>query len=361
MGEDFISSGKGLGVVGATLGVIVLGGFGGLGLLVFNSDEQVRDDPKDLIEANEKTMAYFKDKLKELDVEIAENKKLFDAQSGLQRLEKTKERVLQEKAELEAGVVSGGEAIEGLEKEWEDYKGQYRTNERARAVGETYPELKTLDGKTYTDLKITGVTPLALRMSSREKVGGIPFQVLPLEWQDRFQFDDGEAEKLKEKEIREREARGGEMKLFTAKTNLKKLKEALEQAQKDLREAQAGSRNYKNLARQLEGKAAGHLRAAESAMAAHERARALGNMSSHAGRAKKERGKAAQAKNDAAKAEREANRLDATMPGLKAKIDMLGKQIPLLEKTLPGLEEEIRKKLEEKEKEAEAEQGGENE
>ena len=58
------------------------------------------------------------------------------------------------------------------------------------------PELKTLSGDTYTKVKITNVDAVRMQIRHSGGIKGIPFEELPMDLQDRFQFDS------KEKEVR---------------------------------------------------------------------------------------------------------------------------------------------------------------
>jgi len=190
--NDVLTSGKGPGVIGMLLAVVVLAGFSGLGLMVLNSDSyeevplservttqlvQLDDLEADIGERREELEKYrtFQNELSK--------KPLFES-----RLARVDERVAALKAESEALIGD----IETVGTDWETYKANYRKNERARIRGVNY-DLSATHGEKFKKVKITGANPIEIRAMLSSGPRGIPYQELPEDLQDLLQFDEEEA------------------------------------------------------------------------------------------------------------------------------------------------------------------------
>jgi chromosome segregation ATPase len=90
---------------------------------------------------------------------------------------------------LRAKLASGTEALEAANKEFEDYKNQYREHVRKKAEGEKLEKLVTLGGETYENIIIRKVTPIGIQIRHTDGVKGIPYEDLPNDMQDYYQFD----------------------------------------------------------------------------------------------------------------------------------------------------------------------------
>lgn len=185
-----MSSGRGPGVIGMLMALLVIGGFGMLFLFAFDSEMQgkgvtiesiIRDQGKEIEEL-------------QLRVDL-ENKVL---ETGPQRLadnarwEELKRENLYGTAlvkSLTEGIDKAQEEYLAITKEWEDYKNEYRSYARSKGVGESLDELATKSGSVYKRVEIRDVTAVGIQIRHEDGQKRIPFEELPDAMQDRFQFD----------------------------------------------------------------------------------------------------------------------------------------------------------------------------
>lgn len=188
--SDLMSSGRGPGVIGMLMALVVIGGFGLLFMFAFDSEMQgkgvsiesiIRDQAKEIDETNHRI--------------VAEKKQL---ETGPQRLADNArwEELKRENLYRAANVKSLKEGIEKAQQDfiaittaWETYKNDYRTHARAKGVGETLDELTTKPGATYKRVEIRDVTAIGIQIRHEDGQKRIPFEELPDAMQDRFQFD----------------------------------------------------------------------------------------------------------------------------------------------------------------------------
>jgi len=196
-----MSSGKGPGVIGLLLALVVLGGFLLLGTLTLDDQFQgggrtitsVISNQEEEIESLQRDLEYSEGKLALL---VARKQTADD-------LGKAKVRVSRQQAlmaELGVKVAETDEEIIALEQAFEDYKTKYRAVVRDAAKGKSLDEFKTLDGEVYKQVSIREVNSVGMLISHRDGSKRIPYTNLPLEMQDLYQFD---AEEMKAKKAAE--------------------------------------------------------------------------------------------------------------------------------------------------------------
>ncbi len=78
----------------------------------------------------------------------------------------------------------------------------YRTRERERAVGETLESLTLIDGRTFTDVRISGVSDAGMQIRHADGVARIAASDLPRPWHDRFLWTEDERLALLSRERR---------------------------------------------------------------------------------------------------------------------------------------------------------------
>lgn len=185
-----MSSGRGPGVIGMLMALLVIGGFGVLFLFAFDSEMQGKGVT---IESIIRSQAKEIDELK---YQIDHGNKALSVSP--QRLEESArwDQLKRENLFGAASLKSLKEDLEksqeqyiGLNKSWEDYKNDYRAHVRSKAVGETFAELITKSGGTYKRVEIRTVTPIGIQIRHEDGQKRIAFEDLPDEMQDRFQFD----------------------------------------------------------------------------------------------------------------------------------------------------------------------------
>lgn len=188
--SDLMSSGRGPGVIGMIMALIVIGGFGVLFMFAFDSEMQgkgvtiesiIRDQAKEIDELN---------------YQITHGKKALESaprliEAAARQDELKRENIFRSASlkSLKEAFTGGQEQFIGTTKSWEDYKNEYRTHVRSKAVGETFAELITKTGSNYKRVEIRTVTPVGIQIRHEDGQKRIPFEELPEEMQDRFQFD----------------------------------------------------------------------------------------------------------------------------------------------------------------------------
>ena len=98
---------------------------------------------------------------------------------------KRKEELLEVRDEVRDAIIT-------TEREFADYRSEYRQEERIRAVGESLGTLTLRDGRDYRDASITKVTDVGLEIRHEHGFARIHAPDLGEKWQDRFQWDDEE-------------------------------------------------------------------------------------------------------------------------------------------------------------------------
>jgi hypothetical protein len=196
--SDLMSSGKGPGVIGLLLALVVLGGFLLLGTLTLDEQFQgggrtitsVISNQEEQIESLRRDLEYSEGKL----ASLVERKRIADD------LAKAKVGVSRQQAlvaELGVKVADTGEEITALKHAFEDYKTKYRTVVRDAAKGTALDEFETLDGEVYKQVSIREVNSVGMLISHRDGSKRIPYANLPREMQDLYQFDAEEMEAKK--------------------------------------------------------------------------------------------------------------------------------------------------------------------
>lgn len=197
MGTDLFTSSRGPGVIGTFMALFVLIGFGVLYILVFDESLQGGEQTiESVISTEAKTLDSLKSRIAASQERMKEAE-TFRKTVGLIEEESIRVGLLEKRhANLKAAAASARELVSATENDWESYKQAYRSSERSAAEGEKMEQLTTLSGTTYEKVKITDIDAVRMQIRHSNGITGIPFEELPADLQDRFQFDN------KEKEIR---------------------------------------------------------------------------------------------------------------------------------------------------------------
>lgn len=187
---EMMSSGRGPGVIGMVLALIVLIGFGVLFMFAFDEGFQgggqsiesvIRSQAGDI----ESTKAQI----------IQGNKTLalapgrLDAVKALSTAKLGNKELADRIVKLGADIESGKQEVVSREAAFDAYKDEYRAFVRGKAKGSTLPELKTLDGVLYKNVNIREVTAVGMQIRHDEGQKRIPFENLSEEMKDYYQFD----------------------------------------------------------------------------------------------------------------------------------------------------------------------------
>ena len=187
---ELMSSGRGPGVIGTLIALVVLGGFGVLSIFVFDEGlqggekkiEAVIRDQALLIESNRSAAEDYRKRIAKLDDLKSVGKQADEMKSKVENL-------AAKSAGLTAAKEEAAAAVAAATADWEKYKDEYRASEWAAAVGEDLGELKSLSGRVYSQVKIRKVDHTGMQITDATGPKAISSDELPLELQDRFQFD----------------------------------------------------------------------------------------------------------------------------------------------------------------------------
>ena len=139
-----MSSGRGPGVIGMLMALVVLGGFGSIYVFVFDKEmqgkgvtieSQIRDNA-DEIESLNVQIAHYRES-------IADGKKDADMGRKAEALTANVAAGAAKLTELQDVIAKTDAEISQIEKAHVDYRNQYRSLIRSKAVGETFPEVQT--------------------------------------------------------------------------------------------------------------------------------------------------------------------------------------------------------------------------
>jgi chromosome segregation ATPase len=187
---DLVSSGRGPGVIGTLIAVFVLVAFGALYTLVFDPNnlenhKKIEAVVRDLgleIDGKKTQIESYKKEVKLVAERKAQESELRELTA---RVEATAKRI----EEAEAEQAAAEEAAKAAEKEWEDYKEEYRTATWAKAKGRELGTLTLSDGTVYENTTIRKVDHAGMDVMCSSGPKNIKFELLPTDLQDELQFD----------------------------------------------------------------------------------------------------------------------------------------------------------------------------
>ena len=192
-----MSSGRGPGMIGMVLALIVLVGFGALFVLVFDESFQgggpslqsILKEQKADMESLNRRITYDKDRLaRSTDIRSA----------AAEFAEKSRENEEQKAtiAELQQTSDTLKSEIGAKEDAFEAYKDEYREYVRNAAVGEKMAALISTSGRIYKDVEIREVNSVGMQIRHQNGLKRIPYEELPEIMRDRFQFDEEQKQEL---------------------------------------------------------------------------------------------------------------------------------------------------------------------
>lgn len=185
-----MSSGRGPGVIGMVMALVVLLGFGLL--FTFAFDEGLQGGPQSIesviaqqardIASDQRSIDAGRVSLATIPTKIANTKEL-------SRLKHANESQRANCNQLVTSVASGQNDLIRNSEAFETYKNEYRTVTRSKAKGEAMDKLETLDGTVYTRVNIREVTAIGMQIRHEGGQTRVNFEELSEEIKDRFQFD----------------------------------------------------------------------------------------------------------------------------------------------------------------------------
>ena len=205
--SDLMSSGRGPGVIGMLMALVVIGGFGMLFMFAFDSEMQgkgvsiesvIRDQAKELDELNHRLTSETK--------ALEKAPGLLAASTRWEELKRENVYRAASLKSLKEEIGKSQEEYIAVTRNWENYKNDYRTHAQGKGVGETMDELKTKAGATYKRVEIRDVTAIGIQIRHEDGQKRIPFEELPDAMQDRFQFDSANKDLALAAENKDRDA-----------------------------------------------------------------------------------------------------------------------------------------------------------
>lgn len=172
------------------MALVVIGGFGVLYVFVFDAEMQGKGVTiESVIRDNQKEIESYQEQIRYAENQLKRSESFAD-------LSKKLDETRQEKLVLENNIKALGEELEKTkatlvttQTAWDQYKVQYRSNVRTKAVGEKIDEIVLKSGAVYKNAEIREVSAVGVQIRHTDGQKRIPFEELSEEWQERFQFD----------------------------------------------------------------------------------------------------------------------------------------------------------------------------
>jgi hypothetical protein len=256
--SDLMSSGRGPGVIGMLLALVVLVGFGLLFMFAFDEGMQGKD------QSIESMIAHDAKVIENLTGGIANGEK--ELTKGPSLLAKSKElgavkmenRIREGSIDsLKKGIDSANEAIATKNKDFEAYKDEFRAFIRGNAKGQTMERLETRRGDVYENVTIREVTPIGIQIMHSGGQKRIAFEDLSDEIQDQFQFDPKQKAAAVAVEVATRNEHEKEQDQFGEEEKRKaaeqKKKDAAELREKTIRAIAVKRSRIESLGKEIEG------------------------------------------------------------------------------------------------------------
>lgn len=319
MFNDFHESPRNAGMVGVLLGFVVLVGFCGLGVLVFNGlNSDDTGPPLSVKVINQKGIIDdISDDIRKRTLRLEE---LEGFKSAGQSLKSTQEELLEMKKAIllrEEKVTDMEDTIEAAELSFEEYRDQYRQRERSLAKGEVI-DLSETKGEGFEACKILGISPLYLRVMQKAGPIGIPYQELPEDVQDRFQFGEEEAEIYRQRMAAAESRKDQQIADYRKKQDAMKAEDAITDLKRRINETTLEIQKNKNLATKLDGDVRVWEAKASALDQKADAARSAGRVTSNPGHARQARNKASNLKSQADNARASAQKLEVELGELEA-------------------------------------------
>lgn len=283
MFDDFFSSSKGPGSIAMLLALFVLASFCGLGFLVFDGRFNGDNATKlmQTLGSQQDQITHLEDMVAELEdtaVQSKEYAKLQHEVSSLRRMISNKQEIVRG---LEGEVAGAREALSRTQQEWEGYKNDYRAAERAKAVGMKIAELVTLDGKVFKNVTVRKLDNLSMRIMHDSGSTSIAWDQLPLDLQDRFQFDAKQAEEAAKIAAARKAAWDQQVQSGSASIKINQLKNSILMLNHEIDKQQRAIKDNHGLIASNTASVANYRRLAAEARSRHALATAAGRRSSH--------------------------------------------------------------------------------
>lgn len=194
--SDMMSSGRGPGVIGMVMALVVVLGFGLLFMFAF--DEGMQGDDRSI----EAVIRDQDKEIKDYEARMDSGRKSLDLAPGRITAAKDVSRLKSESASLQEKITNLTQSVEAAKtafaktrESFEGYKDEYRALVRGKAKGTTLDQLKTASGVVYEKVNVRSITPVGMEVIHEGGHTRIPFEELPAEMRDYYQFDASQKDK----------------------------------------------------------------------------------------------------------------------------------------------------------------------
>jgi chromosome segregation ATPase len=188
--SDLMSSGRGPGVIGMVMALVVVIGFGLLFMFAFDEGMQGADQSiESIISQQAREIESYQSAITEGSKKLAASPGRVAASRELSALKRLNQSATEKIATLGQSVATGRSEVEAQNQRLEEYKDQYRTFIRGTARGQSLATLETRTGVTYKNVIIREVSPVGIQIQHDEGHKRIPFEELPDAMVDLYQFD----------------------------------------------------------------------------------------------------------------------------------------------------------------------------
>lgn len=193
--SDLMSSGRGPGVIGMIMALIVLLGFGLLFMFAF--DEGFQGGGQTI----EGLIAEQAREIEGMEDRASAGKESLALVPGRNAAADELSRVKRENLNSQDSIVKLNSRIDAVNQDlvqqrenFEIYKNDYRAQARAAAKGTEMETLETTSGVVYKRVNIREVTAIGIQIRHEEGQKRIAFEELPEAMKDHFQFDPNQKE-----------------------------------------------------------------------------------------------------------------------------------------------------------------------
>jgi hypothetical protein len=251
--NDLMSSGKGPGVIGMLLGLLVLVGFGSLAIFVFDDDSQTGvESLQGTLKRQTKELQHLQSVLADREAELALTPVRAAAAEQLKDLKLSIQAGSSRIQWLEDTIPILREAVEtGIPQQRSQYLDQYRGDVRSRAVGVKLDELETRSGRKFEQVEIKQITAKELIMRHSDGSKPIPCEELPADLYDYFQFNDQEIANANAREAESSKKRAEAQSFQDKRDRLQMTQQQLEECQRRLPELRALEKSLQSQISQL--------------------------------------------------------------------------------------------------------------
>lgn len=187
--SEMMESGRGPGVIGMLLALLVLAGFGVL--FVFSFDEKLQGGKsiESIIAGQAREIDDARESISRAEKKLAQAPERLVRKSELASLGTRNQAREIETESLKTGIKTLDEELASIMRDFEAYKDKFRDKVRAEAKGEIIERLEARDGSVYQNVTIREVTPVGMNIMFDGGLKRIPYEELPAPMIDRFQFD----------------------------------------------------------------------------------------------------------------------------------------------------------------------------